>query len=164
MGCAAEESGQVLARLHVRAETAEEAEAGVFLMKYMLDTNICIYLIKQKPEKVLRQFKAHSVGDIGISSITLAELRFGVEKSRQVERNRQALDEFILPLEIADFDEKAAENYGKVRSSLEKEGKPIGSMDMLIGAHALSLGVTLVTNNTGEFKQVKNLKIADWSR
>jgi tRNA(fMet)-specific endonuclease VapC len=133
-------------------------------MKYMLDTNICIYLIKQKPEKLLRHFKTHSVGDIGISSITVAELRFGVEKSEQVEKNRQALDEFILPLEIADFDEKAAESYGKVRTLLERTGKPIGSMDMLIGAHALSLGVTLVTNNTSEFKQIKNLKIADWSR
>ena len=133
-------------------------------MKYMLDTNICIYLIKQKPEKVLRQFKSRVVGDIGISSITLAELRFGVEKSQQVEKNRQALDEFILPLEIADFDEKAAESYGKVRTLLEKEGKPIGSMDMLIGAHASSLSVTLVTNNISEFKQIKHLKIADWSR
>jgi tRNA(fMet)-specific endonuclease VapC len=132
-------------------------------MKYMLDTNICIYLIKQKPEKVLRHFKAHSVGDIGISSVTLAELRFGVEKSQQAENNRQALDEFILPLEIADFDEKAAESYGKVRASLEKEGKPVGSMDMMIGAHALSRSATLVTNNTREFKQIKHLKIVDWS-
>jgi tRNA(fMet)-specific endonuclease VapC len=133
-------------------------------MEYMLDTNICIYLIKQKPAKVLRHFKTHSVGDIGISSITLAELRFGIEKSQQVEKNRQALNEFIMPLEIASFDEKAAENYGKIRSLLEKEGRPVGSMDMLIGAHALSLGVTLVTNNTNEFKQIKNLKVADWSK
>ncbi len=132
-------------------------------MKYMLDTNICIYLIKQKPEKVLRHFKAHSVGDVGISSITLAELNYGIEKSQQVRKNRQALDEFILPLEIADFDEKASASYGKVRASLEKEGKPIGSMDMLIGAHALSLGVTLVTNNMSEFKQITNLKVVDWS-
>lgn len=133
-------------------------------MKYMLDTNICIYLIKQKPEKLLRRFKTHSVGDIGVSSITVAELRFGVEKSQQVEKNRQALDEFILPLEIADFDEQAAESYGKVRTLLERSGNPIGAMDMLIGAHALSLSITLVTNNTSEFKQIKNLKIADWSR
>jgi tRNA(fMet)-specific endonuclease VapC len=132
-------------------------------MKYLLDTNICVYLIKQKPEKVLRHFKAHSVGDIGISCVTLAELRFGVEKSRQVENNREALDDFILPLEIADFDEKAAESYGKVRAQLEKEGKPVGSMDMMIGAHALGLGVTLVTNNTREFRQIKNLKVVDWS-
>ena len=132
-------------------------------MKYMLDTNICIYLIKQKPEKVLRRFKNHSIGDIGISSITLAELRFGVEKSRQIQNNRQALEEFILPLEIADFDEKAAVIYGAVRAALEKAGTPVGSMDMLIGAHALSLDLTLVTNNVREFKQIKNLNVVDWS-
>ena len=132
-------------------------------MKYLLDTNICIYLIKQKPAKVLKHFKAQAIGDIGISSITLAELRYGVSKSRHGEKNREALDEFILPLEIADFDEKAAAVYGTVRSDLEKAGKPIGSMDMLIGAHALALGATLVTNNTKEFKQIKDLKIVDWS-
>ena len=132
-------------------------------MKYMLDTNTCIYLIKQKTEKVLRHFKAHSVGDVGISSITLAELRYGAEKSQQVQKNRGALDEFTLPLEIADFDEEAASAYGTVRAALEKAGTPVGSMDMLIGAHALSLGVTLVTNNMSEFKQIKNLKLVDWS-
>jgi len=132
-------------------------------MKYMLDTNICIYIIKQKPEKVLRHFKSHSIGDIGISSITLAELRFGVEKSQQIQKNRQALEEFIISLEIADFDEKAAVIYGAVRAALEKAGTPVGDMDMLIGAHALSLDLTLVTNNVREFKQVKNLKVADWS-
>jgi tRNA(fMet)-specific endonuclease VapC len=132
-------------------------------MKFLLDTNICIYLIKQQPAKVLKHFKAHTVGDIGISSITLAELRYGVSKSQHIEKNRQALDEFILPLEVADFDEKAAGEYGIVRADLEKAGKPIGSMDMLIGAHALAIGATLVTNNTREFKQIKTLKIADWS-
>lgn len=132
-------------------------------MKYMLDTNICIYLIKQQPPKVLKHFKAHTVGDIGISSLTLAELRYGVSKSQHLEKNRQALDEFILPLEIADFDEQAAREYGAIRAELEKAGKPIGSMDMLIGAHAHALGVTLITNNTKEFKQIKNLKIVDWS-
>jgi tRNA(fMet)-specific endonuclease VapC len=132
-------------------------------MKYMLDTNICIYLIKKKSEKVLRHFKAHAIGDIGISSITLAELRYGVEKSQQVQKNREALYEFLLPLEIADFDDKATVSYGTVRAALEKAGTPVGSMDMLIGAHALSLGATLVTNNGREFKQIKGLKIADWS-
>src|SRR5581483_82946 len=99
------------------------------------------------------------VGDIGISSITLAELRYGVEKSQQIQKNRQALDEFILPLEIADFDEMAAEAYGTIRAALEKVGRPIGSMDMLIGAHALALGAALVTNNTKEFRRIKNLKV-----
>ena len=132
-------------------------------MKYMLDTNICIYLIKQKPEKVLRHFKDHSIGDIGISTLTLAELRFGVEKNQQVQNNREALEEFILPLEIAGFDERAAMTYGVVRAAVEKAGTPVGSMDMLIGAHALSLDLTLVTNNVREFKQIKNLKVVDWS-
>lgn len=132
-------------------------------MKFMLDTNTCIYIIKQKPPKALKHFKAYSVGKIGISSIALAELRYGVAKSQHVQKNQEALDAFILPLEIADFDEKAAKVYGEIRAALEKAGNPIGSMDMLIGAHALSLGLTLVTNNTREFKQIKNLKVADWS-
>ena len=93
-------------------------------MKYMLDTNICIYLIKHHPAKVIRHFRSHAVGDIGISSITLAELRYGVSKSRHIEKNQQALDEFILPLEIADFNEKAAQEYGAIRAELEREGSP----------------------------------------
>ncbi len=132
-------------------------------MKYMLDTNICIYLIKHKPPKVLKHFRSHAVGDIGMSSIALAELRYGVSKSQHVEKNRQALDEFILPLELADFDEQAAAAYGTVRAGLEKAGRPIGSMDMLIGSHALALGATLVTNNTREFRQIPDLKVVDWS-
>lgn len=132
-------------------------------MKYMIDTNICIYLIKKKPEKVLRHFKTHAIGDIGISSITLAELRYGVEKSQHVQKNREALYEFLLPLEIADFDDEAAASYGTVRAALEKAGTPVGSMDMLIGAHSLSIGATLVTNNVREFKHIKGLNIADWS-
>jgi tRNA(fMet)-specific endonuclease VapC len=132
-------------------------------MKFMLDTNICIYLIKQKPSKVLIHFNKYSVGDIGISSITLAELQYGVAKSLHAQRNQLALNEFILPLEIAGFDEKAARTYGTVRSYLEKIGNPIGSLDTLIGSHALSLGVTLITNNTREFKRIKKLKIADWT-
>ena len=132
-------------------------------MKFMLDTNTCIYIIKQKPSKVLEHFKAYSIGEIGISSITLAELRFGVEKSQHVQRNQEALDAFILPLEIADFDEKAAKAYGEIRAALEKTGNLIGSMDMLIGAHALSLGLTLVTNNVREFRKIKHLKVIDWT-
>lgn len=132
-------------------------------MKYMLNTNICSYLIKHKPPKVLKHFKSYAIGDIGISSITRAELRYGVSKSPHVEKNRQALDEFILPLKIEDLDEREAAEYGTVRAGLEKAGRPIGSMDMLIGAHARALGATFVTNNTREFKQIKNLNVADWS-
>jgi len=132
-------------------------------MKFMLDTNICIYIIKQKPTKTLKHFRDHSVGDIGISSITLAELQYGVAKSLQIQKNQEALSEFILPLEIAPFAEDAAKVYGEVRSNLERAGKPIGSMDMLIGAHALSISAILVTNNTSEFRQIKGLKVVDWS-
>lgn len=132
-------------------------------MKFMLDTNTCIYLIKKKSPKIISHFKKHKVGEIGISSITLAELEYGVAKSQYVEQNKIALKEFILPLEIAPFDNKAAEIYGDIRSCLEKTGKPIGSMDTLIGAHAMSLDVTLATNNVREFKHIKNLKVVDWT-
>ncbi|MBI5098536.1 MAG: type II toxin-antitoxin system VapC family toxin [Nitrospirae bacterium] len=132
-------------------------------MKLMLDTNTCIYVIKNKPAKVLKRFVSHSVGHIGISSITLAELQYGVAKSQHVQKNKEALEEFVLPLEIADFDEKAAKSYGTVRATLEKAGRPIGAMDLLIGAHALCLGVTLVTSNTREFRQIKNLSVVDWT-
>ena len=132
-------------------------------MKFMLDTNICIYIIKQKPQKVMEHFRRYLAGDVGISSITLAELQYGVAKSQHVQENQEALKEFVLPLEIAQFDEDAARAYGTVRAGLEKSGKPIGAMDTLIGAHALSLGLTLVTNNTKEFKQIKNLKVVDWT-
>lgn len=132
-------------------------------MKFMLDTNTCIYIIKRKPPKVLKHFKAYSVGEIGISSITLSELRFGVAKSQYIQKNNEALDDFILPLEVADFDDRAAKAYGEVRAVLEKTGNLIGSMNMLIGAHALSLSATLVTNNTKEFKRIKGLKLIDWT-
>jgi tRNA(fMet)-specific endonuclease VapC len=132
-------------------------------MKLMLDTNICIYIIKQQPANVLKCFLDYQVGDIGISSITLSELRYGVAKSKHREKNTKALEEFIIPLEIALFDEAAAAAYGEIRTNLEKAGTPIGAMDMLIAAHALSLGITLVTNNTREFSRVLSLKIIDWT-
>lgn len=131
-------------------------------MKVMLDTNTCIAIIKRKPPQVLKRFNAYRVGEIGISWITLAELEFGVAKSRHLEKNQEALDEFILPLEIASFDREAARVYGRVRAALEKKGTPIGSLDMMIGAHALALGVTLATNNTKEFARIKGLNIIDW--
>jgi tRNA(fMet)-specific endonuclease VapC len=128
----------------------------------MLDTNICIALIKRKPSKALRRFDRLSAGDIGISTVTLAELRYGVAKSQHAERNRQALEEFLLPLEIADFDERAAIAYGTVRVALENSGRPIGPLDTQIGAHALSLDTVLVTNNTAEFRRIKGLKVENW--
>ena len=131
-------------------------------MKVMLDTNTCIALIKRKPAQVLKRFDAYKVGDVGISWITFAELEFGVAKSQHQEKNQAALDEFVLPLEIAYFDRETARIYGRVRATLEKKGTPIGSMDMMIGAHALSLGATLATNNTREFSRIRGLSLVDW--
>lgn len=131
-------------------------------MRFMLDTDMCIALIKRKPAKTLRRITSLSPGEAGISAITLAELRFGVAKSAQRERNSQALDEFLLPLEIADFDEDAAEAYGETRSALERGGTPIGPLDTQIGAHALSLGAVLVTHNTREFRRIRGLSVEDW--
>jgi tRNA(fMet)-specific endonuclease VapC len=131
-------------------------------MKLMLDTNICIYIIKQQPAAVLQRFLEYQIGDIGISSITLSELRYGVAKSAHQEKNAKALDEFITPLEVVSFDEKAAHVYGEIRATLEKAGTPIGAMDMLIAAHAVSLGIPLVTNNTREFARITSLNAVDW--
>jgi tRNA(fMet)-specific endonuclease VapC len=131
-------------------------------MKLMLDTNTCIALIKRKPVHVLQKFSEYQVGDIGVSAVTLAELRYGVAKSQHQARNQAALDEFMLPLEIAAFDEQATTTYGVLRAALEKQGTPIDPLDTMIAAHALSLGVTLVTNNTREFNRVLGLKVVDW--
>ena len=131
-------------------------------MKLMLDTNTCIALIKRKLPQVLQKLDEYQVGDICISSITLAELRYGVAKSQHQEKNQSALNESILPLEVAAFDEAATECYGKVRAALEKQGTPIGPLDTMIGAHALCLDVILVTNNTREFNRVDGLKVVDW--
>ena len=131
-------------------------------MKVMLDTNTCIAIIKRKPPQALKRFNAYKVGEIGISWVTLAELEFGVAKSQHLEKNQAALDEFILPLEIANFDRDAARFYGRVRAALERKGTPIGALDVMIGAHALALGATLVTNNTREFSGIKGLAVVDW--
>ena len=131
-------------------------------MKVMLDTNTCIAIIKRKPPQVLRRFNAYKVGEICISWITLAELELGVAKSQHQEKNEAALDEFVLPLEIATFNREAARVYGRIRAALENKGTPIGSLDTMIGAHALALGVTLATNNTREFSRIKGLTVVDW--
>ncbi|XGV96052.1 MAG: type II toxin-antitoxin system VapC family toxin [Leptolyngbya sp. BL-A-14] len=131
-------------------------------MQYLLDTNICIYLIKQKPPKVLARFQSFSLSDIGISSITVAELEYGVFKSQQQEKNRNALMQFLVPLYVVEFDQAAARIYGSIRSDLERRGLVIGSMDMLIAAHALSLGITLVSNNVRELSRVNDLLLENW--
>ena len=131
-------------------------------MRYLLDTNICIAMIRKNPPKILKRLAVLAVGEVGISSITLAELRYGATKSADEAKNAAALEEFLLPLEIADFDAAAALSYGRVRASLEKAGTPIGPLDTQIGAHALSLGTTLVTNNLREFRRIPGLKVEDW--
>jgi tRNA(fMet)-specific endonuclease VapC len=131
-------------------------------MKYMLDTNICIYIIKRKPQAVIDRFLRTDISQIGISSITLSELLFGVSKSSKPDQNKIALAQFIAPLEIMHYDDQAAQCYGDLRAYLEREGKPIGSLDMLISAHALSMNSTLVTNNEKEFKPITDLRIENW--
>jgi len=133
------------------------------VIRFMLDTNICIYIIKKKPEKVIHRLRKTPIADIGISTITLSELEYGVLKSALPERNKIALAEFLAPLAIMAYDDYAAQHYGRIRASLEKHGTPIGSLDMLIAAHALSLRCTLVTNNEAEFARLPELKIANWT-
>ena len=129
---------------------------------YILDTNICIYIIKQKPIYVFERFRSISLGEIGTSSITLSELNYGVMKSALPEKNKLALAQFLVPLEILPFNEDAATAYGRIRADLENKGTPIGPLDTLIAAHALSLDQTLVTNNEKEFTRVTSLKIENW--
>jgi tRNA(fMet)-specific endonuclease VapC len=129
----------------------------------MLDTNICMYIIRQQPASVLERFAGFPVGDLGVSVITLAELEYGASKSSQPARNRDALEQFVSPLEIAAFDRQATTVYGKVRALLEKRGRTIGSMDLLIAAHALSLSARLVTHNVKEFRRVPGLRVENWA-
>lgn len=131
-------------------------------MNYMLDTNVCVSLIRQRPRGLIARLTSHAPGEVGVSVITVAELSHGAQKSAQTMQNLRALEQFLLPLEVADFDQSATDSYGLIRAHLEKQGTPIGSMDMLIGSHALSLGVVLVTNNVREFQRIPNLQIEDW--
>ena len=131
-------------------------------MKYMLDTNICIFIIKQKPENVSKRFLQLEPGDICISSITYAELVHGVEKSQARGKNRLALTIFLSEIQIMPFDDLAAQVYGKVKTDLQKKGTVIGPFDTLIAAHAKSLHLVLITNNTREFARVEGLELEDW--
>jgi tRNA(fMet)-specific endonuclease VapC len=131
-------------------------------MKFMLDTNICIYIIKQKPPVAIEHFRQTKISQIGVSAITLSELSYGVSKSSKPGQNQVALAQFIAPLEILPYGDDAAQYYGNLRTHLEKQGTTIGSLDMLIAAHALSIGCTLVTNNVKEFVRIPNLKVENW--
>ena len=133
-------------------------------MKYMLDTNMCIYIIKQHPEQVLKKFVTLPIGDICISSVTMAELMYGVHKSHHQKKNKTALTEFLSPVDIMPFDEEVTDYYGRIRAYLGSKGTPIGALDMMIAAHAQCLGSILVTNNKSEFSRVPGLLIEDWAR
>ena len=131
-------------------------------MKYMLDTNICIYLIKKKPVSVLNRLSKIKIKEVGISSITLSELEYGAAKSSNPDKNRVALIQFASLLEIYNYDAQAAREYGIIRADLERSGKIIGAMDMLIAAQAKGLNLILVTNNEKEFNRIPGLKIENW--
>ena len=130
-------------------------------MKYMLDTNMCIYAQKNIPQ-VIEKIKNNFQYGVAISSITLAELQYGVQASANVEKNTIALYKFLSIVEILDFDSSAATEYGKIRADLKRKGTPIGNMDMLIAAHAKSENLIVVTHNTREFERVEGLKLEDW--
>lgn len=133
------------------------------MIGYLLDTSICIELIRGRSEGVLRQLRRRKIGTVGISTITLAELQYGVARSSDPARNQIALIHFCAPLEILPFDDRAAAVYGELRVSLERAGQPIGPLDTLLAAHALALDVTFVTANEREFRRVADLRVENWA-
>lgn len=132
-------------------------------MSYMLDTDICIYAMKKKPEKVLQRLKEEINDGVCISSITLAELEYGMKHSSNPAKNEQALLRFLLPFDVLPFGAAAASEHGEIRAYLQKAGTSIGAMDMLIAAHAKSEDIVLVTNNTREFERVVGLELENWA-
>ena len=132
-------------------------------MKYMLDTNICIYIMKKKPVQVVEKFLSLKPSERCISAIVLAELEFGICKSSNPRKNSTALEIFLEDMEILPFDAAAAIEYGDIKATLERRGTPIGANDMLIAAHARSLGIPLITNNSREFERVDDLQVENWS-
>ncbi|MGA0572648.1 type II toxin-antitoxin system tRNA(fMet)-specific endonuclease VapC [Variovorax sp. VNK109] len=131
-------------------------------MKYLLDTNTCIYIINQRPAHVLQRFREHHIEDIGLSAMSAAELAFGVAKSGSA-KNEATLQRFLAPLNVLPFDVDCIWHYGHLRAKLEKAGTPIGSIDTMIAAHALALDATLITNNVNEFARVPGLRCDNWA-
>ena len=132
------------------------------MLKYMLDTNIVIYVIKRRPIELLEVFNRHA-GQMCISSITLAELMHGVEKSAMPDHNLRQIEDFISRLEVLEYGGKAAAHYGEIRADLERKGTPIGVNDLHIAGHARSEGLTLVSNNLREFERVDALRLVNWA-
>lgn len=132
-------------------------------MIYMLDTNICIYAMKTKPEKVLQRVREELDGGLCISSITLGELEYGMKRSSNPGKNEQALLRFLAPVSVLPFGAAAASEYGEIRAYLQSKGTPIGPLDMLIAGHARAEDLILVTNNVREFARVPDLEIENWA-
>lgn len=134
------------------------------MLRYLLDTNTCIAIIKERPKEVATKLARVTVGEVGISSIVLAELCFGVERSQKRKQNQEALSDFIEYVAVLDWPARAAAEYGKIRTHLTKTGNLIGAMDLLIAAHAVTENVVLVTDNLREFRRVPKLKVENWIR
>lgn len=133
------------------------------MVKYLLDTNVVIYTMKNRPAHVKERFQKHQ-GQMGISTVTLGELVFGAEHSQQVERNLADIDALIARLEVLSFDQQAAYHFGQIRAALYRSGQPIGPYDMMIAGHARSSGLILATNNIKEFDRVPGLLVENWSK
>ncbi|MCD6151963.1 MAG: type II toxin-antitoxin system VapC family toxin [Deltaproteobacteria bacterium] len=131
-------------------------------MRYLLDTNICIYLIKRRPSEVLERFRQHSPQDVAISTITLFELQYGIEKSQYRQHSEDALTKFLLPLNLINLDRSSSIEAAIIRAQLEKKGMPIGPYDLLIAGLARSRDMILVTNNTKEFERIVGLHLENW--
>ncbi len=131
-------------------------------MKYLVDTNICIYIMKEKPVSVINRFKSLDISDIAVSEITVSELFYGVEKSQRKAENHQRLNEFLMPFTVLPYRSPASKAYAKIRADLERKGQVIGALDMLIASHAIAEDLTLVTNNTKEFQRINELKLENW--
>lgn len=132
------------------------------MKKRMLDTNICIYIIKNRPEHVRKKFEVFGIGDLCLSTVTVSELMYGVYKSQHREKNMKALEMFLQPFDILEYDYAASVHYGEIRANLESQGRVIGGLDMQIAAHARSLDMILVTNNLKEFERVEALALENW--
>ncbi len=133
-------------------------------MRYLLDTNICVALIRQRPPAVIQHITNHPLTDMRLSTITIAELQYGVNKSRNVPQNQHALDQFLIPFILLEFDERAAQAYGRLRTMLESQGTPIGSLDMLLAAQAMAHNLIVVTHTTKEFSRIPQLTLEDWTK
>jgi len=134
------------------------------MIRYMLDTDICSYIIRERPLKVFEHFEALKMDQICISAVTYAELIYGVEHSSSKKINRSIVNQFVKHLSIIDWNKKAAEHYGNIRAILQADGNIIGAMDMMIAAHARSRKMVLVTNNEKHFKRVPKLQIENWTK